>query len=146
MMRRAKVLKGFAVLLSLCAFLSCSSKEKQAQKHFSKGFGYQDQGELDKAIEEYKKAIELNPNYTRAYTNLGTVYLEKKDYDRAIQQFKKVLELNYFDRKAHYNLGLAYLNKGEVEKAKEEVRFLKSIRSELGDLLESKIEERSPSG
>ena len=141
-MRWGDILKSFLILFLIFGFLSCTSKEKQAEKHFKKGFEYQDQGNLDKALEEYGKALQLNPNYTQVYTNVGTVYLEKKDYDKAIQQFKKVIELNYWDRKAHYNLGLVYLYKGEVEKAKEEVKFLKSIRSELGDILEKKIEER----
>jgi len=141
-MRWGDVFKSFLMLFFIFGFLSCTSKEKQAEKHFKKGFEYQDKGNLDKALEEYQKALQLNPNYTQVYTNLGTVYLEKQDYDQAIQQFKKVIELNYYDRKAHYNLGFAYLKKGEVEKAKEEVKFLKSIRSEFGDVLEEKIGEK----
>jgi len=100
---------------------------------------YQNQGDLDKAVEEYQKALQLNPNYTQVYTNLGAVYLEKEDYDRAIQQFNKVIELNYWDRKAHYNLGLAYLYKGDKKRAQEEAKFLQSLRSELGDALERRI-------
>jgi len=42
------------------------------------------------------------------------------------------------------NLGFAYLKKGETERAQEEVKFLKSIRSELGNVLEKKIEEKQP--
>ena len=141
-MRRGDVFKSFLVLFLIFGFSSCSNKEKQAEKHFRTGFGYQNEGDLDKALEEYQKALQLNPNYTQVYTNVGTVYIEKKEYDKAIQQFKRVIELNYWDRKAHYNLGLAYLYKGEVEKAQEEVKFLKSIRSEFADALEKKIGER----
>jgi len=141
-MRWGDVFKSFLVLFLIFGFLSCSSKEKRAEEHFKKGFVYQDQGNLDKALEEYGKALQLNPNYTQVYTNVGTVYLEKKDYDKAIQQFKKVIELSHWDTKAHYNLGYAYLKKGEVEKAQEEVKFLKSIRSELADALEKRIGEK----
>ncbi|MCK4404684.1 MAG: tetratricopeptide repeat protein [candidate division Zixibacteria bacterium] len=141
-MRWGDVFKSFLFLFLIFGFLSCANKEKQAEKHFKKGFEYQNQGNLDKALEEYQKALQLNPNYTQVYTNVGTVYLEKKDYDQAILQFKKVIELNHWDTKAHYNLGFAYLKKGEVEKAQEEVKFLKSIRSELGDVLEKKIGEK----
>ncbi len=141
-MRWGDAFKSFLVLFLIFGFLSCSSKEKQAEKHFRKGFRYQDQGNLDKALEEYEKALQLNPNYAKVYTNIGTIYLEKKDYDKAIQQFKKVIELNYWDKKAHYNLGLVYLYKGKIEKAKEEVKFLKSIRSELADALEKRIGEK----
>ena len=138
-MRWGDILRSFLLLLVIFGFLSCASKEKQAEKHFRKGFVYQNQGNLDKAVEEYQKALQLNPNYTQVYTNLGAVYLEKQDYDRAIQQFNKVIELNYWDRKAHYNLGLAYLYKGDKKRAQEEAKFLQSLRSELGDALERKI-------
>jgi tetratricopeptide (TPR) repeat protein len=121
--------------------LSCASKEKQAEEHFRQGFTYQDQGDLDKALAEYEKAVQLNPGYTKAYTNAGAIYLQREDYDRAIEQFQKVIERSQWDTKAHYNLGYAYLKKGEVEKAQKEVEFLKSLRSELGDALEKRIEE-----
>jgi tetratricopeptide (TPR) repeat protein len=135
-MRRGDLLKSFLLLVLIFGFLSCASKEKQAQRHFRKGFEYQNAGNSEKAIEEYKKALELNPDLAQAHTNLGAVL--------AIQHFKRVMELNYYDTKAHYNLGLAYLYKGEVEKAQEEVKFLKSLRSELGNVLEKKIGERQP--
>lgn len=141
-MRWGDLLKSFLMLIVVLGLLSCASKEKQAEKHFKKGFGYQNQGNSEQAIQEYQKALELNPNYTQAHTNLGTVYLGKGDYDQAIGHFKKTLELNYYDTKAHYNLGLSYVYKGELEKAKEEMKFLKSIRSELGNTLERKIEEK----
>lgn len=141
-MRWGDLFKRFLLLFLIFGFVSCASKEKQAQEHFKKGFGYQNAGNSEKAIEEYQKALELNPNLAQAHTNLGTVYLGQGDYDKAIGHFKRVIELNYYDTKAHYNLGLAYLYKGEVEKAREEVKFLKSLRSEFGDVLERKIKER----
>ncbi len=141
-MKWGDVFKSFLVFSLIFGFLTCTSKEKQAEKHFKKGFEYQNQGNLDEALQEYEKALQLNPDYTQVYTNLGAVYLGKQDYDQAILQFKKVIELNYFDKKAHYNLGLAYLYKGDVEKAQEEVKFLRSLGSEFADALERKIAER----
>jgi tetratricopeptide (TPR) repeat protein len=143
-MRWGNYVGGFLALFLFIGFLSCTNKEKQAEKHFKDGFAYQNQGDLDRALEEYKKSIQLDPGNTKAYTNAGAIYLKKEDYDRAIQQFKKVIELSQWDTKAHYNLGYAYLKKGEVGKAQEEVQFLKSLRSELGEALEKQIGERKP--
>jgi tetratricopeptide (TPR) repeat protein len=133
-----------ASLLCVCLLLiaGCANKQKQAENHFKKGFQYQAQGKVDEALAEYQRALELDPHYVPAYTNLGTVYLGMKDYDRAIEYFKKVIELNYWDKKAHFNLGTAYLYKGETEKAEAEVAFLKSLNSDLGDALERKIAKR----
>jgi tetratricopeptide (TPR) repeat protein len=141
-MRWGDFFTSLLALFLMSAFLSCASKEKQAEEHFMKGFSYQDQGKPDEALVEYEKATQLNPAMTKAYTNSGAIYLQREDYDRAIEQFQKVIQRSQWDTKAHYNLGFAYLKKGEVEKAQEEVKFLKSLRSELGDALEKKIEER----
>ena len=43
---------------------------------FVKGFVYQNMSDYDKAIEEYKIAIEQDPNYTGAYRNLGICYCQ----------------------------------------------------------------------
>lgn len=43
---------------------------------FVKGFVYQNMLDYDKAIEEYKIAIEQDPNYTGAYRNLGICYCQ----------------------------------------------------------------------
>jgi lipoprotein NlpI len=138
----ANAFKGFLIFLLIGGFLTCSSKEKQAQKHFKKGFEYHNQGLVEKAIEEYQKAIQLNPNYIEVYMNLGAIYVDKKDYEQALQQFKKVVELNYYYGKAHYNLGMVYLYQGEKEKAREELKILKSMGSGLADNLEKKIMEQ----
>jgi tetratricopeptide (TPR) repeat protein len=136
------VLISLLLCVCLCVIAGCANKQKQTEKHFKKGFQYQAQGNLNKALEEYQRALELNPRYVQVYTNLGTVYLGMKDYDRAIENFKKVIEFNYWDKKAHFNLGMAYLYQGEIEKAEAEVAFLKSLNSDLGGALERKIAER----
>ena len=140
--RRGNLYIGLFLCAWICMIAGCASKEKQAENHFRKGFEYQNDGNPQKAIDEYQEALELSPNYVQVYTNLGTVYLGMKDYDRAIQNFNKVIELNYWDKKAHYNLGMAYLYQGDVERAKAEVEFLKSINSDMGKTLERKIAER----
>lgn len=141
-MRSGYMGKSFLIFFLIFTFLSCSSKEKQAQKHFKKGFEYHNQGLVDQAIGEYQQALKLNPNYIEAYMNIGAIYVDKKDYDQALQQFKKVVELNYYYGKAHYNLGMVYLYKGEKEKAQEELKILKSMGSGLADNIEKKIVEQ----
>lgn len=51
---------------------------------------------LDKyslAIDEYKKALELNRDYANAFYNLGLAYLKIKDNDSALAAFREVLRL-----------------------------------------------------
>ena len=54
---------------------------------------------LDRAIEDYTKAIELNPNYTDAYYNRSLVYNYKGDLDRALNDLNRAIQLNPNDHK-----------------------------------------------
>ena len=43
-------------------------------------------GQFERAIDQYKKAIKLNPNFTDARINLGVVYKILGNYDQAINE------------------------------------------------------------
>jgi len=53
-------------------------------------FGQQD---YTKAIEQYKKAVEIAPDYSIAYNMLGYSYRQIKNYSEAENAFKKYIEL-----------------------------------------------------
>ena len=64
--------------------------------------------EYEKAISFYEKAIELDPDYTMAYYNLGIAYRKQGNTTKAIESYKKAIELKPDYTKAYYNLGIAY--------------------------------------
>jgi tetratricopeptide (TPR) repeat protein len=51
-------------------------------------------GQYDRAITDYNKAIELNPQYAMAYQNRGSSYFKKGQYDLAIADFEMVLRIS----------------------------------------------------
>ena len=138
-MKWGHVFESFLIFFLILGFSSCANKEKQAEKHFRQGFSQQDQGNLDQAIEEYKKAVELNPNHLKAHMNMGAAYMRQEKYDQAIEEFSMVVKLNYYHANAHYNLGYIYSLKGEEEKAQEELKVLKMIGSGLAERLEERM-------
>jgi len=74
-------------------------------------------GEHDRAIENYGRAIELNPSYVPAYYSRAGAYYAKGDYDQAIEDYGRAIGLkpSYVD--AFNNRAIAYLAKGAVDKA-----------------------------
>jgi tetratricopeptide (TPR) repeat protein len=72
---------------------------------------------MDEAITQFKKALEIKPDYADACFNLGTVYLQQARMDEAIEQFQKTLEIKPGYAEAHYDLGLVYLQEGRMEDA-----------------------------
>ncbi|MEJ2658689.1 MAG: tetratricopeptide repeat protein [Desulfobacterales bacterium] len=75
----------------------------------------------DLAIEHFKKALKIKPDYAPAKNGLGTVYLDKGEWDTAIQYFKAVSKnlLYATPQLPLANLGWAYYNKKEYALAKK---------------------------
>ena len=55
---------------------------------------YAEAGENLKAIDTYKKAIEISDFYPQAHHNLGNVYLSAGEKDLAELSFKKAISMN----------------------------------------------------
>jgi len=74
-------------------------------------------GQLDEAINQFQKSLEINPSYDLAHCNLGIALLRKGRVDEAIAQFQIALEINPRYDIAQCNLGDALLQKGQVDEA-----------------------------
>ena len=92
-------------------------KRRDAAIHNNRGIACRDKGEIDRAIENFTKAIELNPDLAIAYSNRGVAYGEKGDIDRAIADFTEAIELQPDFADAYYNRGIAYHEKREYDRA-----------------------------
>ena len=86
----------------------------------NRGNAYNDLGQTERAIEDYDKAIELNPEDATAYCNRGAAYAKLGQTERAIEDFDKAIELNPEDAAAYYNRGNAYDDLGQTERAIED--------------------------
>jgi Flp pilus assembly protein TadD len=87
--------------------------------HNNLGQIYQKQGRYAEAIEEFKKALELNPNFPAALNNLGMCYGKLKQYDQAEETLRSALQLNPHDVLAMNNMAVMYMETGRFEAARE---------------------------
>lgn len=79
------------------------------------GDAYYKNGNIDKAIEKYKKDIKEHPNYARAYINIGSAYSDKGMLNQAIDSYKKAISIEPDSPYAYGNLGLIYFKLGEFD-------------------------------
>ncbi len=68
-------------------------------------------GDLDGAITDYNRTIELDPKYAIAYLNCGNAKDDKGDLDGAIADYNRGLQLNPRDSKAFSYRADVYFNK-----------------------------------
>ena len=61
--------------------------------------------------------MEISPDDTDLWINLGITYGKLKNYNEEIKCYKKTLELDVNDAETWINLGIAYSNQEEYEDA-----------------------------
>jgi len=58
----------------------------------NRGVAYSENGDYDKAIEDFNTAIKIKPDCCEALHNRGRAYYKKGDYDRAIEDLESGIE------------------------------------------------------
>jgi tetratricopeptide (TPR) repeat protein len=84
---------------------------------YRRGNAYNEKGNYDRAIEDYGRAIRLNPTHANAFANRGVAYARKRDYDRAIQDYDKAVQFDPKHADAFSNRGVAYARKRDYDRA-----------------------------
>lgn len=94
-----------------------AAQENFSLAYFNRGLQKQKDGDLDGALADYSKTIELDPSFFNYYICRGTVREAKEDLGGAILDYDKAIELKPDFALAYYNRGHARFNKGELEGA-----------------------------
>lgn len=85
---------------------------------YSLGNVYLKESKFMAAVDQYWKAIRLQPEFIDAYNNIGNVYAFHGLYDQAIAQYQKTIEIDPRYGNGYYNLGNAFYKKGKPVQAK----------------------------
>jgi len=108
---------------------------KRSLIHYQICKKYIEEGNLNKAEFECKKAIKINPSFAKAYMNLGVVYYKRGEFKLAEEEFKKALKNIGKDiyNKAiiYYNLGTVYKNLKDLDKSWECFKKSYQLKSEV---------------
>jgi tetratricopeptide (TPR) repeat protein len=99
----------------------------------SRGMAWERADNLEKAREDYEKAIEVNPDYANAYNNRGNIKSKQRDYDEAMADYNRAIGLNGQFVEAHCNRGIARENLGDLTGAMEDFNRAIELNSEYGD-------------
>jgi Tfp pilus assembly protein PilF len=82
----------------------------QAYYHFSKARLLDDQGQTNQAIDEYKKALELDPNNSLIYSEMAESYLRNNKTRESADNATKAIQLDRDNVEAHKLLSRIYLD------------------------------------
>ncbi len=93
------------------------SNNKEAMKYYELGIDESKKNNFKEAIENYKKAVKIDPNFAFAYDNMGICYRKLEQYDQAIDAYEKSLKIDPQGLLPLQNIAVAYSYKKEYKKA-----------------------------
>jgi len=85
--------------------------------HNISGASYAGLMQFDAAIDSYKKAIKIKPDYADVYNNMAAVLKDKGDLEAAIDSCKEAIKIKPHYAEAYINMGNALQDKGDLEAA-----------------------------
>ncbi|MBT3256906.1 MAG: tetratricopeptide repeat protein [Deltaproteobacteria bacterium] len=74
-------------------------------------------GQLDLAIREYTKALEIKPDFADANINLGSALMRRGQFEEAVQCLSKALQDKPYSAAANNNMGVASSQTGDLNGA-----------------------------
>jgi tetratricopeptide (TPR) repeat protein len=92
----------------------------EAEDFNQRGVQFYEAERYDDAIEQFQRALALDPSNSLYHCNLAVAYGERGDARLAFDEYQKALDLNPVDLTAHLNLGYAYNEQGQADKAHQE--------------------------
>jgi tetratricopeptide (TPR) repeat protein len=100
---------------------------RDGKAHLDRGMLLSQNGEHEKAIEEFNKALSLNPRDGEAYRFRGFSYYFMGEYDRALSDYKKAAEIDPANFGVYSHRALIYEARGLYDQAIGEYNKVISI-------------------
>jgi tetratricopeptide (TPR) repeat protein len=97
------------------------------------GYYLSKEGKVQEAMDNYRKALEINPQYEDGYNNMGYALAELKRYPEAIAHYRAALKIKPNHTEVHNNLGNALADTGHPDEAVAEYRIVLQQNPEHAD-------------
>jgi tetratricopeptide (TPR) repeat protein len=97
-----------------------SEARHKAEEHYYAALDLVSEGEHERAVEEYQKALEADPTFTEAMHGLSRALQDLGRLDEAIAIAKRIAEVDPEDVLAYTSLSVLYQKKGMIPEAEAE--------------------------
>ncbi|HVS11331.1 MAG TPA: tetratricopeptide repeat protein [Planctomycetota bacterium] len=96
-------------------------------EHYMRGLQLYGENRHREAIEEYRKALELSPDWTEALHGISLAHMHLGELDDAIRVGQRIVELDPDDAFAHTSLSMFFQRKGMIPEAENEAAKARMI-------------------
>jgi len=134
-MRAISVSLIASILIAFTAvFSACDTSYVDSTDHMNEGIKLYSAGQISKALDELKKAIEIYPENHKAHYQMGMIYNSPRvsDFVKAAEAFKRATEISKDNGEYWYYLGAANHNEGNKlvagKRGSDAVKFFEAGR------------------
>ncbi|MEN6370439.1 MAG: tetratricopeptide repeat protein [Armatimonadota bacterium] len=89
---------------------------------------------LDLALEEFKEAIRLSPDWSEGYICAAHVLCKMGQFEEALQYYHDALRIDSNDSRIHFSLGYCLSDLGRYSEAVESYRKGLNLKQDYGDI------------
>lgn len=105
--------------------MSLEEKINESREHCIRGNECVRAGDYSSAKQEFRKAIELNPDNANAHNGLGLVFYKLNLFDRALQEYENASALDSNNASAYNGMGNVYYSLKKLDIA--ETKYKKAL-------------------
>lgn len=129
--RKAAYKKALLCLLPLIIVVGLGNMQLVRREDFSGSYNligqyHLERGAYQKALAQFKKAIEIDPQMDIAYYNMGKAFMESGQTKSALESLNQALEINPYLYAAYNDRGMIHLSKNELDEAY--AQFAKAVQ------------------
>jgi tetratricopeptide (TPR) repeat protein len=118
-------------MAKLVAFRALKIDENDPELYHAIGLILLAENEPTKAQLQFKRAIEVRPDYLPSHVMLAKTALQQENYPGAEEHLRRILQANGKSAEAHLDLGIAYKGQGQYDKALQEYDLAEQLNPEL---------------
>lgn len=93
-----------------------ASSPKEPKLYLARGYIHQYERRHQKAVDDFSKAIELNPNSIEAWQRRGEERFKLAQFKESVADFERVIQLRPQRAPYHWQLGISYYYAGQHQK------------------------------
>jgi tetratricopeptide (TPR) repeat protein len=134
-----KIKEGNVVLKKCALKAQLGKKQEAVVGYYTLGNTYHGLGNYQQALEDFDRAIELDPTFAEAYWGRGKTYRELGNNPQAIKDFDRAIELEPKFSETYWDRGKIYNELGNHQQAIEDWKMAAKLGHEgAQDTLRSK--------
>ena len=100
---------------------SSIKRQPSLEAYYFLGLSFYGRGDLESALSQFRKILDVKPDFSRARLLSATILLQQQRVDDAVTEINRVLEADHGNALAHNLLGSAYMAKGMYDEGMKEL-------------------------